>query len=172
MPPGVTLLSMGPQVNIPGKKEPRKAETSGAPSVLHVGQVGNGGFHVRHKLVQIILILGKKVVNRAKDVLAGSIGEHSEEDTVVSALGVGGHEGLAQLSGGFVGDGFESADEGELDAHDIKALYDVLLNEVIPAYYENKNKWIEMMQASIKSCKDQFSVLRMLEEYYEKLYMA
>ena len=76
------------------------------------------------------------------------------------------------VNGWQFGDGFESADEGELDAHDIKALYDVLLNEVIPAYYENKNKWIEMMQASIKSCKDQFSVLRMLEEYYEKLYMA
>ncbi len=76
------------------------------------------------------------------------------------------------VNGWQFGDGFESADEGELDAHDLKALYNVLLNEVIPTYYENKKKWVEMMQASIKYCKVQFSVLRMLEEYYEKLYTA
>ena len=70
------------------------------------------------------------------------------------------------------GDGFESEDDMELDAHDLNALYDVLLNEVIPTYYENKDKWKQVMQASINSCIDKFAVKRMLEEYYSKMYMA
>ena len=57
-------------------------------------------------------------------------------------------------------------------AHDQKAIYKVLLNEVVPCYYNNRNKWIEMMKQSILSTKDQFAVKRMLEEYYEKLYIT
>lgn len=59
----------------------------------------------------------------------------------------------------------------ELDAHDLKALYEVLLKEVIPTYYENRTKWLEMMRASILSCKDYFGVKRMLEEYYDLMYI-
>lgn len=75
------------------------------------------------------------------------------------------------INGWQFGDGFESEDEKELDAHDLKALYKVLLEEVIPTYYNNRDKWIEMIKNSILSTKDQFSIKRMLEEYYEKLYI-
>lgn len=75
------------------------------------------------------------------------------------------------VNGWQFGDGFESEDEKELDAHDLKALYKVLLEEVLPTYYEDRDKWVEMMRNSILSTKDQFSVKRMLEEYYEKLYI-
>lgn len=75
------------------------------------------------------------------------------------------------INGWQFGDGFESEDEKELDAHDLKSLYKVLLEEVIPTYYNNRDKWIEMMKNSILSTKDQFSIKRMLEEYYEKLYI-
>ncbi|HHW68294.1 MAG: glycogen phosphorylase [Epulopiscium sp.] len=75
------------------------------------------------------------------------------------------------VNGWQFGDGFESEDEKELDAHDLKALYKILLDEVIPTYYENRDKWVEMMRNSILSTKDQFSIKRMLEEYYEKLYI-
>jgi glycogen phosphorylase len=68
------------------------------------------------------------------------------------------------------GDGFESDDEAILDAHDRDALYKVLLEEVLPTYYDNREKWVEMMRASILDTKDYFGVKRMLEEYYEKLY--
>ncbi|EYE88364.1 alpha-glucan phosphorylase [Fervidicella metallireducens AeB] len=76
------------------------------------------------------------------------------------------------INGWQIGDGFESKDTKEQDAHDLKSLYKVLLEEVIPTYYNNRSKWIEMMQESIKSTKDAFSIERMLKEYYEKLYMA
>jgi starch phosphorylase len=75
------------------------------------------------------------------------------------------------VNGWQFGDGFESEDEKELDSHDIKELYTVLLSEVIPTYYENREKWIKMMKNSILSTKDKFAVKRMLEEYYEKLYI-
>jgi starch phosphorylase len=41
---------------------------------------------------------------------------------------------------------------------------------VLPTYYENRAKWVEIMRASIQSTRDQFAVKRMLEEYYERLY--
>lgn len=75
------------------------------------------------------------------------------------------------INGWQFGDGFESTNIEELDKHDEKALYDVLINEVIPAYYNDKNKWISMMANSINSTKDYFSVERMLEEYYKLMYL-
>ncbi len=74
------------------------------------------------------------------------------------------------VNGWQIGDGYENKKEEKLDAHDQKAMYKVLLNEVVPTYYNQRNKWIEMMKQSILSTKDQFAVKRMLEEYYEKLY--
>lgn len=59
----------------------------------------------------------------------------------------------------------------ELDEHDLRALYKVLLEEVLPTYYENREKWVEMMKSSILSTKEYFSVKRMLEEYYSKMYV-
>ncbi len=76
------------------------------------------------------------------------------------------------VNGWQFGDGFESDDLEELDNHDRKALYKVLLEEVIPIYYDDREKWVEMMKASILGTKDQFAVKRMLEEYYELLYNA
>ncbi|MCY6370287.1 alpha-glucan family phosphorylase [Clostridium ganghwense] len=76
-----------------------------------------------------------------------------------------------KINGWQFGDGFESDNVEELDKHDCDALYDVILNEVIPTYYENKEKWIEMMKTSIKSTREYFSMNRMIEEYYEKLYI-
>ncbi|WP_426348968.1 alpha-glucan family phosphorylase [Alloiococcus sp. CFN-8] len=59
----------------------------------------------------------------------------------------------------------------ELDSNDLEGLYNVLLNEVIPTYYDNKEKWIEMMKNSILSTKDYFNVKRMLEEYFNLMYI-
>lgn len=68
------------------------------------------------------------------------------------------------------GDGFSSKNEKTHDAHDLKALYEVLLKEVIPTYYGNRTKWVEMMSRSIRSTREEFNVKRMLTEYYRELY--
>lgn len=74
------------------------------------------------------------------------------------------------VNGWQFGDGFESENEEVLDAHDRDALYRVLLGDVVPTYYGNREKWVEMMRQSILSTKDNFAVKRMLVEYYELLY--
>ncbi|MDT8717078.1 alpha-glucan family phosphorylase [Clostridium sp. 19966] len=75
------------------------------------------------------------------------------------------------VNGWQFGDGFESEDFEVLDAHDLGCLYKVLLKEVLPTYYSDRDKWVEMMKNSILSTKDYFSVERMLKEYYEEMYI-
>ena len=55
---------------------------------------------------------------------------------------------------------------------DAEALYRVLLEEVIPIYYEQPEKWEEMMCESIKMSGWQFSAARMLSDYDAKIYRA
>ena len=76
------------------------------------------------------------------------------------------------INGWQIGDGFESSNVEEQDANDLESLYYVLLNEIIPTYYNNRGKWVEMMKNSIETTRIEFSVDRMLKEYFEKLYMA
>jgi len=60
--------------------------------------------------------------------------------------------------------------QASLDLRDAKSLYKILLEEIIPTYYENRDKWVRMMWASIEMSNYNFSALRMLSEYYEKMY--
>ncbi len=75
------------------------------------------------------------------------------------------------MNGWQIGDGFVSDNCCHQDEHDVRSLYHVLLDQVIPTYYQNRSGWVEMMKNSIQSTKEQFNVRRMLEEYYEKLYI-
>ena len=74
------------------------------------------------------------------------------------------------VNGWQIGDGYENRNEAKLDAHDQKAMYKVLLGEVLPTYYEDRPKWIVMMKESVLSTQKQFAMKRMLSEYYELLY--
>lgn len=76
------------------------------------------------------------------------------------------------VNGWQFGDAFEHEDELIHDAHDRDALYKVLLEEVLPTYYDDRNKWVDMMRNSIQSTREAFAVKRMLDEYYELLYIA
>jgi starch phosphorylase len=78
---------------------------------------------------------------------------------------------LDDINGWQFGDGFTEKDVLDIDKHDGDALYQTLIDRVIPTYYENKAKWVTMMHKSIETTKDQFAVERMLTEYYEKLYI-
>ena len=74
------------------------------------------------------------------------------------------------VNGWQIGDGYENSNEKKLDAHDQKAFYKVLLNEVVPTYYQDKKRWVEMMKQSVLTTYKQFAVKRMLDEYFNKLY--
>ena len=67
--------------------------------------------------------------------------------------------------------GLDDLSPVELDKHDTAALYDTLINRVMTTYYGNRDKWVEMMKESIKTTSYEFSVERMLDEYYNKMYI-
>ncbi|MFW5976470.1 MAG: alpha-glucan family phosphorylase [Bacillota bacterium] len=57
------------------------------------------------------------------------------------------------------------------DKKDLLALYKLINEKVIPTYYDDKEKWTNMMRASIEMSHYNFSAERMLKEYYEKMYL-
>jgi starch phosphorylase len=56
------------------------------------------------------------------------------------------------------------------DAGDAAALYALLEDEIVPAYYQQRARWRQMMRASIASTAWAFSSDRMLRDYYAQLY--
>ncbi len=74
------------------------------------------------------------------------------------------------VNGWQFGDAKEFGDQAAQDLHDMNGLYAVLTGDVVPTFYKNQPKWRKMMRKSVGSTHEQFSVKRMLEEYYELLY--
>lgn len=71
------------------------------------------------------------------------------------------------VNGWQIGNGYEGPDQ---DRVDLDSLYHVLLNEVLPTFYEDREKWVAMMRASIEMSQWRFSAARMLREYYDYMY--
>lgn len=71
------------------------------------------------------------------------------------------------VTGWQIGDAYVGKDQ---DKHDVESLYKILQGEVLPTFYSNRAKWVEMMKASIAMSTRKFSAARMLEEYYELMY--
>jgi starch phosphorylase len=74
------------------------------------------------------------------------------------------------VNGWAIGAGFESGDDAAQDAHDAADLYRVLLEEIIPTYYDDRARWLEMMRASIRSTVSRFGTERMLRDYAVLMY--
>ena len=71
------------------------------------------------------------------------------------------------LNGWQIGGGYEGED---CDEHDSLSLYKVLTEEVIPTFYENRQKWVSMMRSSIQMSQFKFSAARMLDDYVKLIY--
>jgi glycogen phosphorylase len=76
------------------------------------------------------------------------------------------------VNGWAIGDDQVPDNVGAQDERDALALYQTLVDEVIPTFYNDKQRWLKMMKASIESCTEAFSADRMLREYYDRLYKA
>jgi starch phosphorylase len=72
------------------------------------------------------------------------------------------------VTGWQIGDG--KATGADRDRMDAEALYRVLIEEVLPTYYQNRTKWAEMMMAGIKMSQWKFSAARLVRDYYALLY--
>ena len=59
-----------------------------------------------------------------------------------------------------------------VDEFDRKNLMDVLQNEILPTYYDNHKKWIDIVKNGIKEVVPFFDSDRMAHDYYQKLYGA
>lgn len=57
------------------------------------------------------------------------------------------------------------------DEKDAENLYSILENEVIPMYYENREKWFEITQKSMLDIVPNFDSSRMAKAYYDTLYV-
>ena len=76
------------------------------------------------------------------------------------------------INGWQVGNGVTHQNPAVQDEHDTKALYRILNDAVIPTYYHDRPKWVEMMRNSITSTRHYFDIKRMMDKYYERMYTA
>jgi starch phosphorylase len=65
---------------------------------------------------------------------------------------------------------FGGGEYGDVDAYDAAQLFDVMSNQVIPTFYNDRAKWTWMMRNSIESTREPFSVHRMIREYEDQIY--
>jgi len=72
------------------------------------------------------------------------------------------------VNGWQFGGGYEG---GDCNSVDVVSLYHVLASDVIPTYENQRDAWVGMMHASIEMSQWEFSAARMLQDYYEKMYV-
>lgn len=60
--------------------------------------------------------------------------------------------------------------DGNQDEQDRNNLFQLLENEVVPMYYDNKEKWQQIMLTGMNEVAPAFDSERMARQYYEKLY--
>jgi glycogen phosphorylase len=64
----------------------------------------------------------------------------------------------------------DHSSQEEKDKIEAQNLLDVLEYEIIPTYYENPKKWMEIVKNSMKEVAPFFDAGRMADEYYSRLY--
>jgi starch phosphorylase len=65
---------------------------------------------------------------------------------------------------------YENISVQEQDQYDLDKLYEILENQVLPLYYENREVWRQITQNGMRDVRFQFDSNRMAQEYYEILY--
>lgn len=58
----------------------------------------------------------------------------------------------------------------EQDEYDLNKLYEILEKEILPTYYEDKDKWRKIVQKGMTDVVGYFESNRMAKEYYELMY--
>ena len=76
-----------------------------------------------------------------------------------------------------LGDGQDHGEDPAWDAHEADQLYDLLENEVIPAFYDRDptgvpTSWVARMRESMARLTPHFSANRAVREYTEKYYLT
>jgi starch phosphorylase len=85
-------------------------------------------------------------------------------------------EGFRGDNGWAFGEGTQELEPELQDQEDAAALYRILADEVVPAFFEKdedgfRRRWIRIMKASIESIVSHFSAHRMVRDYVERVYV-
>jgi starch phosphorylase len=65
---------------------------------------------------------------------------------------------------------YDNMSTQEQDDYDLDELYKILEQEIIPTYYQHRDKWRTITINGMNDVRVQFDSNRMAEEYYEKMY--
>jgi starch phosphorylase len=84
-------------------------------------------------------------------------------------------EGYTGRNGWLIDGGVTEGDPAAVDEADAEALYRLLEEEVVPAFYDRDASnmprgWVRMVKEAIRSVTPRFSARRMLKEYAEEMY--
>ena len=84
-------------------------------------------------------------------------------------------EGFTGSNGWVIDGGVTSDNYDDIDAADANALYRLLEEEVVPAFYDRDHakvphRWIATVKQAIKTVAPRFSARRMVKEYVERMY--
>jgi len=60
----------------------------------------------------------------------------------------------------------------EQDAYDLDCMYEILTKQILPMYYDDHDRWRQVVKNGMKDVRFQFDSNRMAHEYYELLYKA
>jgi len=80
-------------------------------------------------------------------------------------------EGYSPETGFAIGGDWVASNDADQDAADAAALFEVLEQQVIPTYYDDRARWLALMRGSIAQLGARFNTNRMLVEYVESLYL-
>jgi starch phosphorylase len=84
-------------------------------------------------------------------------------------------EGYNSRNGWLIDGGLESDDLEAVDAADAAALYTLLEEHIVPAYYDRDaagvpHRWLAVVKESIRTVAPRFSARRMVKQYVEGMY--
>jgi starch phosphorylase len=84
-------------------------------------------------------------------------------------------EGFNRSNGWVIDGGVTGDNTDEVDAADANALYRLLEEEVVPAFYDRDRsrvpiRWLATVKESIRSVSPRFCARRMVKEYAQKMY--
>jgi starch phosphorylase len=84
-------------------------------------------------------------------------------------------EGFNGANGWVIDGGLNGGSDEAVDAADANALYALLEEQVVPAFYERDRdgiprRWLSIVRESIRSVAPRFSARRMVKEYVERMY--
>jgi starch phosphorylase len=60
----------------------------------------------------------------------------------------------------------------EQDAYDLDCMYEILTKEILPMYYDDHDRWRQVVKNGMNDVRFQFDSNRMAHEYYELLYKS